>query len=126
MARTQHTRYLVMVPNYWGIGETVDDAVEELLAAGGYVGGGYEVMEFDETAIFQNVHPVHGMYEYTAAEGHEFPNAPTKRMVSPIEALRTRESAITKALVNEDIDADIAAEMREERALIREDIAALA
>ena len=47
-------------------------------------------------------------------------------MVSPIEALRTRESAITKALVNEDIDADIAADLREERALIRDDIAALA
>lgn len=115
-----------MVPNYWGIGETVDDAVEELIAAGGYVGGGYEVIEFDETAIFQSVHPVHGMYEYTAAPGNEFPNAPSKRMVSPIEALRTRESAITKALVNEDIDADIAADLREERALIRDDIAALA
>lgn len=115
MARTEHTRYLVMAQNYWGIGNEIEDAVEALLGAGGTVTEGYGLIEFDETAIFQSVNPVHGFYEYTAAEGHEFPNAPSTRTVEPIEAMTSRKQDINRALVNDVIDADIREDLREER-----------
>lgn len=126
MARTQHVRYLVMVPNYWGIGDTVDDAVEELLAAGGYIGDGYTILEFADDVIFQSVHPVFGEVSFSHRDGETQPEQPKVFPVTPKVALYVREQAITKALVNEDIDADIAEELREERDGIREDLKALA
>jgi len=115
MARTEHVRFLVMVPNYWGIGDTVDDAVEELLAAGGHIEDGFGVWEFPETTIFQSVHPVWGEITFTNVTEDEAPIGPDHRRVEAASALTNRRAAITRALVNDVVDADIREDLRAER-----------
>lgn len=114
MARTEYVKYLVMVPNYWGIGDTVDDAVEELIGAGGYIAGGYTIYEFPERTIFQSVHPVYGEITFSDADKTAKPASPREFPVPARLAIETRRKAIRLALVNDDMDEDNREILKEE------------
>lgn len=123
MARTQHVKYLVMAMNYWGIGDTEDEAAEFMMDAGGTIVEGYMLLDFPETTIFQSVHPVYGEITFTYDDGTEAP--PAKRQVAPVEALTKRKQWLHRCMVNDDIDADIREDIREEQHQIDEILASL-
>src|SRR6478672_11459142 len=102
MSRTEHVEYLIIVPNYWGVGDTIDEAVEQLLAAGGYIGGGFILYRFKPETIFQGVSPFDGTFQYSHIDDRSAPEPPSKTEVTAVDAIRFRQSMITRALIFDD------------------------
>jgi hypothetical protein len=126
MARTEHVEYLVMVPNYWGIGDTIDDAVEQLIAAGGYITDGFTLLRFKPETIFQSVHPVHGEVSFSSADGESVPEAPSSTVVIAADAIIFRRAAIKRSLVSDDLDAFERENLKEEFDALYDDLEAIA
>jgi hypothetical protein len=119
-------KYIVVAPNYWGQGESQADAVEQMLAAGGSVEQGYSLYELAEGTRLDSVDDIHGtvrLVTETGEDWHQDVHGPSVRTVSAQEAMTSRIQDITRALVNEDIDAEIAADLRSERNRLRRQMA---
>jgi len=104
--RTEHVKYLVMIPHYWGIGDEVNDAVENMLQAGGHINDGYTIWEFPEDTIFQSVHPVFGEITYTHRDSEKDPIQPSVRKIKRDAAFAERRAAILRSLVHDDLDSE--------------------
>lgn len=102
--RTEHVKYLVMIPHYWGIGDEVNDAVENMMQAGGHINDGYTIWEFPEDSIFQSVHPVMGEITYSHRDSDKDPIAPSVRKIKRDAAFAERRAAILRSLVYDDLD----------------------
>jgi hypothetical protein len=101
LGRIEHERFLVMVRNYWGIGQTVREAMDNAAESGGNFEEGYILLEFPPRTIFQSVHPVTGGVEYMDAGGVDKPEEPKKTIVDPVPAMEQRRTHLRERLLTE-------------------------